>query len=124
MKTKKVALLALLPSLFALSMTGCKGEEDQPGSLPDNVTVNFYIDFNQVDSGETYYTVTIGQGERVNAPDKPTEAPFEEFPVFIGWSDKEIVNSTNDLWDFNKNTITSKTGTCALYGIWVAEGEA
>jgi len=124
MKLKKLAYLALIPSLFAFSATACSGGDDKSSeSLPPNVVVTFYIDFNQPNSDEYYDQVTIEQGGKVTAPADPTEAPFPEFPVFMGWSAKEIIKSKADLWDFSNNTITSKSGTFEIYGIWVAEGE-
>ena len=126
MKLKKLAYFALIPSLFAFSATACSGDDDDSGEkLPDHVVVTFYIDFNQPNSDEYYYQTTIDQGATVAEPTAPkkADAPFEEFPEFMGWSAKEIIKSKADLWDFSNNTITSKTGTFELYGIWVAEGE-
>lgn len=120
---KRKLLLGLLPSLLALSVTGCSGgDDDKSEKLPENVVVTFYIDFNQANGDEYYATQTIKQGEKVVAPETPTEAPFEEFPEFLGWSAKEIIGSKKDLWNFD-TTITSKSGTFSIYGIWVAEGE-
>ena len=120
---KRKLLLGLLPALLAMSVTGCSGDDDDKSEkLPENVVVTFYIDFNQPNSDESYATQTIKQGEKVTAPETPTEAPFPEFPVFLGWSEKEIIQSKNDLWNF-ETTITSKSGTFSIYGIWVAEGE-
>ena len=120
---KRKLLLGLLPALLAMSVTGCSGGDDDTGEkLPENVVVTFYIDFTQQD-GEEYYAVqTIKQGEKVVAPETPTQSQFKEFPVFLGWSEKEIIDNKQDLWNFD-NTITSKTGTFSIYGIWVAKGE-
>lgn len=123
---KSKLLLGLLPALLAFSVTGCSGDngdEKKSEKLPDNVVVNFYIDFNQYDSGEVYATQTISQGGKVTAPATPTEAPFEMYPNFLGWSAKEIIDNKNDLWNFDTE-ITSKTGTFSIYGIWVAAGES
>ena len=121
---KRKLLLGLLPALLAMSVTGCGGDDEDSGEkLPENVVVTFYIDFNQPNSDESYATQTIKQGEKVTAPATPTEAPFKEFPVFLGWSQKEVIQSKDDLWNFD-STITSKTGTFSIYGIWVAKGES
>lgn len=122
---KSKLLLGLLPALLALSVTGCSGDENNDDSqkLPENVVVSFYIDYNQFDSGEAYATQTIAQGGKVTAPATPTEAPFEMYPNFLGWSAKEIIDNKNDLWNFDTE-ITSETGTFSIYGIWVAKGES
>lgn len=88
------------------------------------VTVNFYVDYNQIDANNIYFTCEVENGGLITTiPDNPTESYFPDFPVFKGWSDKEIIDDLKELWDFSKDIVVSNKGTFSLYGIWVAEGE-
>ena len=88
------------------------------------MTVTFYADYNQKIIKNIYYECTVQNGELINdKPNKPTEAPFPEFPNFKGWSSKEIIDDDKDLWDFSTDKVISKTSSFELFGIWVAEGE-
>ena len=62
-------------------------------------------------------------GSKLEAPATPTKAPMPEFPVFLGWSYKEIINDKKDLWDFSKDTVQTDETSFNLFGIWVAQGE-
>lgn len=131
---KKVILTLLVLSSFALF--GCKenggsssGNPIEPSSssepiIEKKVTVNFYLDFSQVDAKNVYYTCEIDNGSLISEiPANPTEAPFPEFPVFKGWSKKEVIDEINDLWDFSSDIVIANSGTFNLFGIWVAQGE-
>ena len=124
---KRKLLLGLVPTLLALLASGCgggdsgsKSEQQQPVK---EIVVSFYIDFNQPNSDEVYTTQTVKSGEKVTAPETPKTAPFKEFPVFLGWSEKEIISSKDDLWNFETDTVDSDSGRFSIFGIWVAEGE-
>ena len=136
MKMNKLLLLSVL-SLGLLM--GCAGNNNpsQGGSGSDDtsssssesiiekkVTVNFYLDYNHVSKDQIIFTVEVDNGGLINEkPTNPTEAPYPEFPVFKGWSKKEIIDDINDLWNFESDIVIANSGVFSLYGIWVAEGE-
>ena len=138
MKKIKLGLLTLIPTLLAFSLSACNnggqgttsqggggGGGDSGQTIPEGyVRVTFYIDFNQASSDEYYDRKDIAIGTTVAEPTRPTEAPFPQFPNFVGWSTKEIIKDKDDLWNFS-TTITPEEGanTFSLYGIWLAEGE-
>ena len=143
MKKQLFALLAL----STLTMVACKGFGPNSGDKSENisqtdssssesssseestiierkVTVNFYLDYNQVAAGKIYFTTEVDNGGLIlEQPANPTEAPYPEFPVFKGWSAKEIINNENELWNFATDKVVTNQGTFSIYGFWVAEGE-
>lgn len=128
---KKLLVLAVLAPMMLLG--GCKkksGPIVPPTPQPDpidptlKVTCNFYIDFNHYNHKTRYYTVVVQNGELITVPpETPTEPPYEEFPVFKGWSTKEIIEDDADIWDFSTDKVESYYSTLSFYGIWVALGE-
>ena len=134
MKLKRLALAMLLLASPLLASCNNGGGSSGSGVTPPTssgdiptgyVRVYFYADFNQQMSGEYLSTVDVEKGSKVSKPDNPT-APMPDFPVFLGWSYKELINDKNDLWDFSKDVIEPTDGSNVfnLYGIWAAEGEA
>ena len=125
MKKFRLPLLLLLAACSSSALAGCKkssgGDPDDP--TDGYVTVNFYLDYNKEAAGEIYETQKVKNGSKVTEPTKPTEAPFPEFPNFLGWSEKEIIDNKSDLWNFSKNKIKTNYSEFSLFGIWVAEGE-
>ena len=121
---KKLALLFLLSSL---SIAGCSCNSNGEEIIIDPdliVTVNYYVDYNDLMAKEVYHTETVKNGSKLTRPTDPTEGHFEEFPVFKGWSKKEIIDNDSDLWNFSKDKVAVEVGsTFNLFGIWVAEGE-
>lgn len=129
---KSLLGLALLAPLMLLG--GCKkkspGPVTPPGPTPDpidptlKVTCNFYIDFNHYNHKTRYFqTIVMNDNLIEEVPPTPTEAPFEEFPVFLGWSTKEIVEDPSDIWNFATDKVESYYSTLSFYGIWVAVGD-
>ena len=88
------------------------------------VTVYFFHDYNHANTKDALLTVQSKNGELIGEhPADLTESYYEEFPVFKGWSQKEIIDSEDDLWDFEHDIVQSYTSVLRIYGIWVAEGE-
>ena len=124
-------LLFLLPLLSISLLIGCtpsggqsSGKTSSESYFEGEITVNFYVDYNQKIVGNVYYSTTMENGNLItDKPEDPTEPLYPEFPVFKGWSYKEIIGSDEDLWDFSTNVVKSKNNTFDLFGIWVAEGE-
>ena len=131
---KKLSLL--LVGLATIALTACiqkknpsgnSNSGDTPSINPNlDIVVNFYLDFNQVDAGNIYETKTVKNGSTVEAPTTPTsaQAPMPEFPVFLGWSKKEIIDDKKDLWNFETDKIETFGTKYSLYGIWVSQGES
>ena len=134
MKLKKLGLLALLAFSPMVGLTACSGcsieqenesESVNPEDIPEGyVRVFFYVDFTQPDTGECLEHQDVLPGAKIKAPVTPY-APFQEFPNFLGWSYKELINSKSDLWNFDTDVIQVEEGvnTYNIYGIWGAEGE-
>lgn len=139
MKNRNMLILSLLASMAFLSAcdnsSGGGGGGNSGDSQDDGkITVSFYIDFNYANANkewnisggnslETYDVQRVENGSKVTKPADPTTAPFPEFPVFLGWSKKEVIDSKSDLWNFDTDTINTETKTFSLYGCWAAEGE-
>ena len=120
---KKLLLVSLL-AVSTFAIIGCKGNKKKDSEDDGKIQVNYYIDYNAITSGEVYYTYREFDGSKLQEPTKPTEAPFPEFPVFKGWSKKELIDNDADLWNFATDEMHVKEGyrTFNLFGIWVAEG--
>ena len=121
MKKLYFALSLLFAATTAL--TGCRKSSGGGDDEDETITVNFYHDYNQVAAGEIYDTQYVKNGSKVKEPTKPTESPFPEFPVFLGWSKKEVIDDKKDLWNFSKDKVKTDIDEFPIYGIWVAEGE-
>ena len=92
--------------------------------IEKKVTVEFYADYNQVLAGNVYFTTQVDNGSLITEkPANPTESNYPEFPVFKGWSNKEIIDNLDELWNFELDIVVCNSGTFKLYGIWVAQGE-
>ena len=135
----KRVLFSLLV-LSSIALTGCiepSGTSDSNQSsqttsqtssstsiVERKVTVNFYLDYNQVLAGNVYFTTQVDNGSLITEkPANPTESNYPEFPVFKGWSNKEIIDNLDDLWNFDVDIVIGNSGTFNLFGIWVAQGE-
>ena len=134
---KKLGLLLVIPAFLALA-TGCKnsgantssgsGDSQTPSSseIDKNmdVIVNFYIDYNNTHYKLRYYQTTVKNGSKItDVPATPT-APSEDFPVFKGWSTKEITDDyANDIWNFSTDVVAQDSNNPVLdfYGIWAAQ---
>ena len=104
---------------------GGSGGGDSGGGTEDDgkIQINFYADFNQLNSKNVYHTYRVENGSKLTKPADPTTAPLPEFPVFLGWSVREIVDNKEDLWDFSTDVVQTEEKTFNLFGIWVAQGE-
>ncbi len=136
MKMNKLLLLSVLSLGLLMGCTGNNnpsqggsGSDDTSSSSSESiiekkVTVNFYLDYNHVSKDQIIFTVEVDNGGLISEkPANPTEAPYPEFPVFKGWSKKEIIDDINDLWNFESDIVIANSGVFSLYGIWVVEGE-
>ena len=118
---KKFALTLLAVGMTAMMVTGCNKNKKNN----QKVTVNFYLAYNEITSKEVYYSYEVKNGSKLKEPERPEKGTFPEFPVFKGWSHKEIIDNDADLWDFSKDKVQVDEGisTFIMVGIWVAEGE-
>ena len=129
MKNLKIIPLVLFTSLIGI--TGCnKGGGGGGGGVtptPDDgkIQINYYLDYNQINTKNTYYTTRVKNGSKLKEPTKPKskDAPLPEFPVFLGWSRKEIIDDKKDLWNFSTDVVNTEETEFNLFGIWVSEGE-
>lgn len=124
MKKFSVTLLVMTSFLGLMACNHSSGGGGSSGGGDENkITVNFYADYNQLNSKNVYQTLKVNKGSKLNKPTDPKEAPMPEFPVFLGWSYKEIIDDKKDLWDFSKDKVEVDEPIFNLFGIWVAEGE-
>ena len=125
MKISKLLKLGLLAT--PLLLTGCNnsGSESGGGEEDTRIEVRYYLDYTFEDAEETYATLKIENGSKIGQPLEPQTIPFREFNVFVGWSSKPIIDSTDDLWNFDTDTVNVEEGvkTFSIYGIWFAQGE-
>ena len=93
--------------------------------------VYFFLDYNNIDpddeSGEKLLARVKwyrNQPLKDIKPADPTTPSDPAFPYFIGWSDHSIIDSKDQLWDFETRTLGYRY-TQFLYGIWsdVPKGE-
>lgn len=109
------------------------GEEEEEEE-ERNKTVNFYIDYNNIDPKDTtgtkllasfkwYKSKPLSESGLVPA-DPEDRGADEQFRYFIGWSSHTIIDSKEDLWDMEHDTI-GYFSILNLYGIWsdVPKGE-
>ncbi len=132
---KKLHIISLFLMASTLCFAGCTNNGGSGGSGGDGpgggggdvddgkIQINFYVDYNQLNIKNVYHTYRVKNGSKLTKPADPTEAPMPEFPVFLGWSYKEIIDNKNDLWDFSKDTVQTEEPKFNLFGIWVAQGE-
>ena len=121
---KKLFIPFLFALTFALGACGGVNPDPTPIDPTQEITVNYYLDYNQIVGKNVYQTVTVKNGSKLTKPLDPTTPVYPEFPVFKGWSSKEIIDDTKDLWDFSKDTVRVTSGsTFSLFGIWVSAGE-
>lgn len=69
---------------------------------------------------EAYYWYYSEPNVLLEEPTTPTESDDPAFPLFLGWSEKPIINSESDLIDFTVDEVPSRE-VYTLYGIWVSE---
>ena len=130
----KKKLLLVIPAMLCL-LAGCGkggngGNNGDPSDTPEqidtsfDVIVNFYLDYNNTHYKLKYYSTSVKNGSLItDIPSTPT-APSEDFPVFKGWSEKEITDDYEaDIWNFSTSKVIKdkNSPTLTLYGIWSAE---
>ena len=99
------------------------------GAGDKDYTIFFYIDYNNVDpKDETkllakfdwYYDRPFSESGLV--PDMTNVQPLDPaFPYFIGWSTHPIIDTKDNLWDINNDTVADLpmvSYTVVLYGQW------
>ena len=137
-------LLFALIALSSMTLAGCKGfdlnpnknsssSENESGESSESIDgegdyiVKFYLDYNQLAVDNIYYQYRTDNNVLIKKIADPTsdKAPLPEFPVFKGWSTKQVPDDESDLWNFDEDVMNVPTGyyTFRLYGFWVAEGE-
>ena len=116
----------MLVALSSLMMVGCHNDNKDFGKKGD-ITVKFYLDFNALAMDEVYEEYLVYNNSKLKEPTKPTaeQAPLPEFPVFKGWSTKEIIDDDSDLWNFTTDKVNVDNGVTEfrLYGFWASQGE-
>ena len=117
----------LLFALSSLMMVGCNNNKNENYGKEGDISVKFYLDFNALATNEIYEEVLVFNNSKLKEPKRPTaeQAPLPEFPVFKGWSTKEVIDDDKDLWNFTTDTVNVDSGTTEfrLYGFWASEGE-
>lgn len=100
-------------------------------------TVYFYIDYNNADPKDTTKTKLLAKFDwyydrpLIDAKDElgkslipevsDSQAMDPAFPYFIGWSTHPIIDTKENLWDMNKDTIADlpmMSYSVSLYGQW------
>ena len=100
-------------------------------------TVYFFIDYNNADTKDTTKTKLLAKFDwyydrpLIEAKDELGKSLIPEvsndqamdpaFPYFIGWSTHPIIDTKENLWDLNKNTIADlpmMSYSVSLYGQW------
>ena len=99
------------------------------GGGDKDYTIFFYIDYNNVDPKDNtkllskfdwYYDRPLIESGLV--PDMSNVLPLDPaFPYFIGWSTHPIIDTKDNLWDLNNDTVADLpmvSYTVVLYGQW------
>ena len=102
--------------------------EEDPGDK--DYTIYFYIDYNNVDPKDNtkllakfdwYYDRPFSESGQV--PTVTNDMALDPaFPYFIGWSTHPIIDTKDNLWDLNKDTVADLpmvSYTVILYGQWM-----
>lgn len=98
-----------------------------------DVTIYFFIDYNNIDAADTTGTKRLAKfrwytdqpiSKSGKVPANPSQPMDPAFPYFIGWSSHTIIDSKDDLWKMDSDT-TGPSSYFYLYGIWadVTAGE-
>ena len=103
-------------------------DDEDPEDL--EYTVYFYIDYNNVDPNDDtkclakfkwYEDRPFSESGKVPTVSN-SQAMDPAFPFFIGWSTHPIIDTKENLWDMNKNTIADLpmvSYSVILYGQWM-----
>ena len=104
------------------SVTVKEASEDDPDR---NVTVYFFLDYNNVDMYDESGTKLLAKFKWYQdrpltdapLPEDPSAAADPAFPYFVGWSSHTIIDTKDDLWDLENDVIGTRT-FIFIYGIW------
>lgn len=127
-----LALPLLMTSCFSNRNNQSSGSnsssEQNSSEIPekDKITVTFYEDLNQKIAKNIYKREVLTWGDKIERPADPSAPLDPAFPVFKGWSLKDVIDDDSDLFDFSKplsEEFVDSYMTVDLFGIWVAEGE-
>ena len=120
-KLTKLLSLLILPLILSACNTP-KGESESEDDYKP-LLVCFYSDYNHVDEKNPYYSYRWYELKPLEEIPQTPSAPTPGFTTFLGWSEKPIIDSVEDLWNFETDTAKMGQYYLALYGIWVAAGE-
>ena len=125
-----LVLPLLVTSCFKNNKKSSSGDpsDSSSTSIPDQdkITVTFYEDLNQKIAKNIYKREVLTWGDKIERPVDPSVPLDPAFPVFKGWSLKDVIDDDSDLFDFSKplsEEFVDSYMTVDLFGIWVAEGE-
>ena len=103
-------------------------DSSEPGDK--EYTIYFYIDYNNVDPDDEtkllavfdwYYDRPFSESGKV--PTVTNDMALDPaFPFFIGWSTHPIIDTKDNLWDINNDTVADLpmvSYTVILYGQWM-----
>lgn len=108
-------------AICQVTVTEQGGSEDEK-----DVTVYFFIDYNNVNRNDTTKTQLLAKfewysdrpiGDSGQIPANPTQALDPAFPYFLGWSDHPIIDNLSDLIDVSTYVVGNRS-TLYVYGIW------
>lgn len=98
------------------------GSDDEGGMDfdGDKVKVYFFESAVKVDMKNPLLTYEVALGSKLTKPEKDPESTDPGFNVFKGWSNKPVVMSEDDYWNFDEDTIPTYIPdlTFRLYGQW------
>lgn len=111
----------------------CVVTVSEPVDPDKDVTLFFFIDYNNVDINDETGTKLLASFDWYSGrtlagapvPANPSQYLDPAFPYFIGWSTHTIIDSATDLWKMETSTIPQNISFLFLYGIWsdVPQGE-
>ncbi len=98
-----------------------EASSSQSSTTFQEVTVDFYVDYNTYTANvrDTYDTQIIKNGDKLTKPATP-EAPFKDFPNFLGWSTFALIEDPDLLWDFDNDIVNIEDTELIIFGIWGA----
>lgn len=119
----KKSLFLLIPTLLVLGactpVTSSSSSEDDPFAV-DKVTVYFFESATKFDTKNPYYSYEVELGAKLTAPEVDPTSTDPAFNTFLGWSNKPIIMSEEDLWDFENDKIPNYIPNLKyyVYGQW------
>lgn len=109
--------------------TGDEGNTDDPKGGDDKdkeeklCIATFYPDFNNTDAEDVFEQITFDT--RTGHCPAPTKGippcPDPAYPTWLGWSLHSQVNSLEQIYNFEDDTVRYGTVLLTFYGTWVSE---